>query len=42
MFVYTEIRNIERAIVGNFGESETMIPSVDSCILWSHVAQATR
>jgi hypothetical protein len=42
MFIDTEIRNIERAIVGNFDKCETVIPSIDPCILWSHVAKATR
>jgi hypothetical protein len=42
MFVDTEIRNIERAIVGNFDECKTMIPPVYASILRSHVAQATR
>jgi hypothetical protein len=34
MFVYTKVRNIERAIVGNLDECKTVIPSVYSCIRW--------
>jgi hypothetical protein len=42
MFVYTEIRNIETSIVGNFDECHTVIPTVYPRIRWSQIAQATR
>jgi hypothetical protein len=42
MFVNSEIRNIERAIVGNLDESHTVIPTIYPRIRWSQIAQATR
>jgi hypothetical protein len=42
MFIDTEIRNIERAIVGDFDECHTVIPTIYPRIRWSEIAQATR
>jgi hypothetical protein len=42
MFVYTEIRNIKRAIIGNLNECHAVIPTIYPRIRWSEIAQATR
>jgi hypothetical protein len=41
LLVDTEIRNIKRAIAGNFNESHTVIPTVYASILGGEVAKAS-
>jgi hypothetical protein len=41
LLVDTEIRNIERLIIGNLDECHTVIPTIYFSILGSEVAKAT-